>query len=154
MIYTKRIPLLQIKADIIVCPVSKDGVLGYGLIKDIFYKYPNVYKTYSRLCELKLMNDIYIAFDTESKQRICFFVTKNKATEPANIDCIAESLNEFVKCKIPLDAVVAFPELGYGEVDWFDVEQLMYQYLDAIPQKAYLCKNKEDRGKSTNNEKE
>ena len=152
MIYIKHSSLLDTPADIIVCPVSRDGIVGYGLIKDIFYKYPDMHSSYIAMSRLN--KKVSIVYDRDTEQRICFFVTKNKATEPANIDCIAESLNGFVKYKIPLDAVVAFPELGYGEVDWFDVEQLMYQYLDAIPQKVYLCKNKEDRVKSTNNEKE
>ena len=152
MIYIKHSSLLDTPADIIVCPVSRDGIVGYGLIKDIFYKYPDMHSSYIAMSRLN--KKVSIVYDRDTEQRICFFVTKNKATEPANIDCIAESLNEFVKLNIPHDAVIAFPELGYGEVDTIDVEQLMYQYLDAIPQKVYLCKNKDDRRKTVDTRKE
>ena len=152
MIYIKRKSLLDTTADIIICPVSKDGIVGNGLIKDIFYKYPDIYPSYMHM--LLFNRNTFLTFDNPSQQRICFFVTKNKATEPANIDCIAESLVSFSEYIFPNDATIAVPELGYGDIDWIDVEQLLYQYLDAIPQKVYLCKNKDDRRKAIDAKKE
>ena len=152
MIYHKKGSLLAVQADMIICPVSKDGIIGYGISREIFFKYPNTYDAYQKMCNKG--NDIAFAYDRDTEQWICYFATKNKATEPANIDCIAESLNTFVKYGFPSDVTFSFPELGYGEVDNIEVKQLMEQYLDALKQKVYICHNKNDREMMSKSKKE
>lgn len=152
MVYVKRTPLLEIEADIIVCPVSNDGVLSYGLTKDVFYKYPDLFPKYENMCQQR--KNIMFTYDTSAEQRICLFTIKNMAREHADIGCIAESLNEFIKYKMPKNTTIVFPELGYHEVDKTEVEQLVYQYLDGIPQKVYFTKNQGDRKTDTKKRKE
>ena len=152
MIYTKRTPFLEVKADFIVCPVSKDGIIGYGLIKDIFYKYSNIYPKYIEMC--KANKNTEMAYDSNNHQWICLFTIKNKASDIADIDCIAESLNDFIGYNFSPNATISFPELGYNEIDKIEIEQLMYQYLDGIPQKVYYTQNTIDRKIEAKNRKE
>lgn len=114
MIYHKKGSLLTIPADMIICPVSKDGIIGYGISREIFFKYPNTYDAYQKMCNKG--NNIAFEYDRDTEQWICYFATKNKATEPANIDCIAESLNTFVKYGFPSDVTFSFPKLGYFKI--------------------------------------
>lgn len=121
----------------IVNPVNCEGIMDKGLAFDFKRKYPMMFKSYVRSCELGLVPGklhIYTKYD----KKIVNFPTKEVRHTRSKISYIKQGLIKFSEIwEANGIESVAFPGLGcgYGHLPWYDVSKVMEKYLLPISEK-------------------
>lgn len=134
--------MFETGADGLVNTVNTVGVMGKGIAKTFKQIYPDMYKSYKKLCdENRLEIGNLLVYKTENKTVINFPTRKHWRTK-SKVEWIEEGLKTFIKIYDELNvSSVAFPRLGCGNggLDWDEeVKPLMVKYLQNIDIDIYI----------------
>lgn len=131
--------LFQSDAEAIVNTVNCVGIMGKGIAKGVKERYPDVYKEYRSLCDMKQMRPGKILTVPTNEligaKYIVNFPTKRHWRNNSRLDDIElglESLVEEIK-QLGFKSI-AIPPLGCGNggLNWKDVKPLVIKYLKGI----------------------
>ena len=135
-------------ATIFVNAVNCVGVMGKGIAADFKRRYPDMFIDYEKRCRAGGMKPgtLHVFKDWDV---IINFPTKRHWREKSKLNDIRDglkSLREYLAVS-PSKVIVAMPAVGCGEggLDWYQVGQLVKDYLNDLPCKVLLY---EPRGTS------
>ena len=126
------------KADILVCPVNTEGIMGAGLAKQFKKWWEPMYKSYTRACyrEDLTIGHPWLWNSFSDRQHVLCFPTKEFWSERSDLQHIESGLKNLVRHWRSLSLSVgaksiAFPKLGsgLGGLDWDDVKPIMEKHL-------------------------
>lgn len=123
------------KCQTIVNTVNSVGVMGKGLALEFRLRYPHMYELYREYCKKEMIEPGKLFLYKRSKPWILNFPTKLHWKDPSKLEYIEKGLNKFtISYKDKGINSIAFPQLGTlnGKLDWNDVKNLMYKYLDKL----------------------
>lgn len=135
-------------ARVLVNTVNTVGIMGKGIAKDFKTIYPEMFKRYKELCEMKMLiiGKLWL-YKTDHKW-ILNFPTKVHWRNPSKIEHIEAGLKKFVSCYAEKGITsISFPMLGCGngELDWdSEVRPLMEHYLNNLPIDIYIHLYRQD----------
>lgn len=119
----------------IVNTVNCVGVMGKGIAFEYRHRFPEMFKSYARLCENKQLHPGLLQLWTKSTPWILNFPTKNHWKYPSKIQYIESGLSKFAETYYARGITsIAFPELGTssGGLKWAEVSNLMYKHLEPL----------------------
>jgi O-acetyl-ADP-ribose deacetylase (regulator of RNase III) len=128
--------LFQSNSQTLVNTVNCDGIMGKGIALEFKKKFPDMFLTYEDLCKKQMIKPGVLFLYKKSKPWILNFPTKNHWKFPSKLEYIRLGLAKFSKeYESKGITSIAFPKLGTlnGGLEWEDVKQLMYQYLEPLP---------------------
>lgn len=141
MITYHRTSLLESQAQTIVNTVNTVGVMGKGLAQELKSRYPDMFKTYKKLCDERLLDVGKLWLWRDPHQWVLNFPTKKNWRHPSKIEYIEAGLKKFVD-NFDKHGIreVAFPRLGCGNggLDWCNVQPIMHEYLSKLPIRVYI----------------
>lgn len=122
-------------AEAIVITVNCEGVMGAGIALDAKNRWPTIYDSYSKKCELKEFKIGDIMWERSESQQVALFPTKNLWRAPSNLSFLRDGLetlrNDIIRKSI---TSVAVPHLGCsnGGLTWSDVKPLIIEKVSDI----------------------
>jgi O-acetyl-ADP-ribose deacetylase (regulator of RNase III) len=134
--------LFRSSAQTLVNTVNTVGVMGKGIAKTFREIYPEMFKTYQKLCESGRFDIGSLFIYRTPNKLILNFPTKKHWRSPSKPEYIESGLAKFVETYNDAGIhSVAFPPLGCGngELDFGDVVRpLMEEYLRDLPIPVYI----------------
>lgn len=133
--------LLNATVDALVNTVNTEGVMGKGIALQFKQAYPGMYQAYEAACKAKEVRlghmHVYDLGGLVGGPRwIVNFPTKGHWRSKSKIDDISAGLDDLIEKVLQLGIKsIAVPPLGcgYGGLDWEDVEPLIAQAFDKVP---------------------
>src|SRR3989304_9130636 len=129
--------LFESPARVLVNTVNTVGVMGKGIAKDFKAIYPEMFRSYQKLCETGKFKIGTLWLYKTSNKWVLNFPTKTTWRQPSRVDYIETGLKAFVRGYARNGITsIAFPPLGCGngELDWDrQVRPLMAKYLHKLP---------------------
>lgn len=132
---SKTDDIFETKAVSIVNPVNCVGVMGKGLAKEIYKRYPNLCNEYFRACKNNLMNPGDVILEKDLNENKCRYIlhlaTKKHWKDPSQISWIKTGLKNLTEILIQNNLEsVAVPAIGcgLGGLPWKEVLNIIYQY--------------------------
>ena len=133
--------IFESPAKTLVNTVNTAGAMGKGLAKEFKRLFPDMFKSYQRLCEAGKFNVGQLWLYTTPNKWVLSFPTKKHWRQPSEIEYVESGLQTFVEHFDTLRIEsIAFPRLGCGngELDWTTVKPLMESYLKKLPIDIYV----------------
>ena len=129
--------LFESPAHVLVNTVNTVGIMGKGIAKTFKSIYPDMFKTYQKLCEEKKIDIGKLWLYKTNNKWILHFPTKKHWRSPSKVEFVESGLQNFVNNYADLGITnIAFPPLGCGngELNWEkQVQPLMEKYLKGLP---------------------
>ena len=141
MLTYHRTSLLESQAQTVVNTVNTVGVMGKGLAHELKARHPEMFRSYKRICDQKLLDIGKLWLWRSSSQWILNFPTKKDWRRPSRIEYVEAGLKKFVdQFESKGIREIAFPRLGCGNggLDWEEVRPLMQSYLEDLPIRVYI----------------
>lgn len=133
--------LFSSPAQTIVNTVNTVGVMGKGVALAFKQRYPDMFKTYQRVCEENLLDIGKLMVWHGLDHWVLLFPTKKNWRNPSRIEYIEAGLRKFVD-NYTFKGInsIAFPRLGCGNggLNWQDVKPVMEKYLANLPIPVYI----------------
>lgn len=133
--------LLSSPAQVQVNTVNIVGVMGKGIALQFKNKYPDMFTSYQKMCDKKLLDVGKLYLWKSSEKWILMFPTKKHWRNPSKIEYIESGLKKFVDNyeRLGIESI-AFPKLGCGNgnLDWNIVKPIMEKYLKPLPISIYI----------------
>lgn len=133
--------IFESPAKTLVNTVNTAGAMGKGLAKEFKRLFPDMFKSYQRLCEAGKFNVGQLWLYTTPNKWVLSFPTKKHWRQPSELEYVESGLQTFVEHFDTLRIEsIAFPRLGCGngELDWTTVKPLMESYLKRLPIDIYV----------------
>lgn len=127
--------LFNSNAQAIVNTVNCVGAMGKGVALDFKLRFPDMFKEYQRICNLRLLHPGQILPYRKSTPIILNFAIKDDWKNPSKVEWVEESLKKFVSHYTQLGInSVAFPWMGAmnGGIPVETIKALMRQYLSHL----------------------
>ena len=122
-------------AKAIVITVNCEGVMGAGIALDAKNRWPEIYNSYSKRCEL---NDFYIGdimWANSGSKKVALFPSKKLWRAPSKLNYIRDGLYT-LRTDIDQKSItsIALPQLGCsnGGLTWSEVKPLIVEKLSGI----------------------
>jgi O-acetyl-ADP-ribose deacetylase (regulator of RNase III) len=141
MLIYRQTHLLESDAQTLVNPINCVGVMGKGLARAFKEREPEMFATYKRICEQKLLAPDKLWLWYGAASLILNFPTKQHWRNPSKLEWIEAGLEEFVRRYQELGIIeISFPQLGCGNggLRWDDVRPLMEKHLGSLPIQIYI----------------
>lgn len=122
-------------AEAIVITVNCEGVMGAGIALDAKNRWPTIYDSYSKKCELNEFHIGDIMWDRSVSQQVALFPSKKLWRAPSKLSYLKDGLNtlhtDIIRRSI---TSIALPHLGCsnGGLIWSDVKPLVMEKLSGI----------------------
>ena len=134
--------IFESPAHVLVNTVNTVGIMGKGIAKTFKSIYPDMFKTYQKLCEERNIDIGKLWLYKTNNKWILHFPTKKHWRSPSKVEFIELGLQAFVNNYADLGITsIAFPPLGCGngELDWEkQVQPVMEKYLKALPIDVFI----------------
>lgn len=128
-------------AQVIVNTVNTVGVMGKGVALEFKKRFPEMFKSYQKVCENKELDIGKLMIWKSSEKWVLLFPTKKHWRNPSKLEYIEAGLKKFKQTwdKMGIESI-AFPRLGCGNgaLNWKDVKPLMEKYLQKLPINVYI----------------
>ncbi len=127
--------IFESKCQTIVNTVNCEGVMGKGIALEFKNRYPDMFKSYHKLCIQNLIKPGILQLYSKSSPWILNFPTKLHWRLPSKLEYIELGLKKFAsEYNLKNINSIAFPKLGTmnGGLDWVEVKSLMYRYLQPL----------------------
>lgn len=128
-------------AQVLVNTVNTVGVMGKGIALEFKNRYPEMFKTYQKICDEKLLDIGKLMLWKKNDKWVLLFPTKKHWRSPSKLSYIEKGLEKFAKTYESLGIEsIAFPRLGCGNggLDWDDVRPIMEKHLKNLPIQVYI----------------
>lgn len=135
MLIYRRTSILESTAQTLVNTVNCVGVMGKGLAKEFKERDPQMFKTYKRICDEKLLSPGKLWLWKSAAQWVLNFPTKDHWRNPSRIEWIEAGLEKFANGYAELGIrEISFPRLGCGNggLNWMDVKPIMERHLSPL----------------------
>jgi len=122
-------------SQVLVNTVNCEGFMGKGIALEFKNRFPEMFIEYKHICDKNNLKPGLLHLHTKSQPWILNFPTKYLWRYPSQIEFIEDGLKKFVRSYQEKKITsIAFPELGtsYGGLQWQDVRDLMYKYLEPL----------------------
>lgn len=142
IIYDGPGDLFSTRVETIVCSINTIGAMGKGIALRFKNEVPGLYDYYRSIYkdvppDYPSKNRLEI-FACDFRRKVLLFPTKTTWREPSKLDLIEENL---IKLAAEYEQMgihsLALPLIGCGvqtgQLDWRDVGELVYKYLDPLP---------------------
>jgi len=130
--------LLKADVEALVNPVNCAGLMGSGLALKFRERWPDVFKSYQRVCKSgDLALGQVFAVPIEDSRHIVHFPTKRYYYESSCLEDIEAGLQSLVQAVRDLKITsIAIPALGCGRgrLEWTKVRSLIIDALTALPE--------------------
>lgn len=136
-----RTSILTSQAQTVVNTVNTVGVMGKGIASEFKARYPDMFKTYRKLCREGQFDIGQLWLWKAPNQWVLNFPTKKHWRNPSKLSYIEAGIRKFVdQYERRGIREIAFPRLGcgHGGLDWADVRPLMERYLSPLPIAIYI----------------
>lgn len=135
--------LFNSKMQTLTNAVNCVGVMGAGMALEFKNRYPRMFLTYKKMCDLRLLDIGKLHIHKEKSKWILNFPTKKDWQNPSKIEYIEEGLQKLVETyKEKGITGLAIPQLGCsnGGLNWNEVKPIMEYYLSQldIPVEIYI----------------
>lgn len=120
----------------IVNTVNCVGVMGKGIALEYRHMFPEMYTEYKKKCDRNQLRPGLLYLWTKSNPWVLNFPTKNHWRKTSKTEYIENGLVKFAETFQSKGITsIAFPELGtsQGGLQWEVVRELMYKYLEPLP---------------------
>lgn len=138
-------------AEILVCTVNCEGVMGKGVAKAFATKWPSIKYPYQAACKnyslvpgscriFEIPGTTETLFDTKPARLWAAFATKNHWANPSRLSWVESGLRELAyECKARFIETIALPPPGCGNggLDWNDVRPLVLKHLAKFDLRIY-----------------
>ncbi len=141
MLIYRRTSILDSTAQTLVNTVNCVGVMGKGLAKEFKNRDPEMFQTYKRICDQKLLRPGKLWLWKNADQWVLNFPTKDHWRYPSKVEWIEAGLEKFVKGYADLGIrEISFPRLGCGNggLDWLDVKPVMERHLAPLKISVFI----------------
>lgn len=141
MLIYRRTSILESPAQTLVNTVNCVGVMGKGLAHAFKNREPEMYKSYKRICDERILIPGKLWLWRGKSNWILNFPTKFHWRDPSRIEWIEQGLEKFVSAYAAQRiAEASFPKLGCGNgnLDWTEVRPLMEHYLSNVDIPIYI----------------
>ena len=128
-------------AQVLVNTVNTVGVMGKGVALEFKKRYPEMFKSYERACNEKLLEIGKLLLWKGPDKWVLMFPTKKHWRSPSKLEYVEAGLKKFISTYVEKKITsIAFPRLGCGNggLDWEDVRPLMEKYLKQISIPIYI----------------
>jgi len=146
--YIQNGDIFESSAQILVNPVNTVGVMGKGLALEFKKRYPDMFKTYKKICDEKEIEPGRLYICLGKNHLILLFPTKEHWKDSSKIEYIDDGLRTFCLELLPFLVEfagrdiksIAFPKLGCGNggLDWEDVKPVMERWLNDLPIDVFI----------------
>jgi O-acetyl-ADP-ribose deacetylase (regulator of RNase III) len=122
-------------AEVLVITVNCEGVMGAGIALDAKCRWPEIYDSYSKKCELNEFHIGDIMWASSGPKQIALFPSKKYWRAPSKSSYLSEGLDtlrtDIIRRSI---TSIALPHLGCsnGGLLWSDVKPLIIEKLSEI----------------------
>lgn len=141
MLIYRRTSILESSAQTLVNTVNCVGVMGKGLAQAFKEREPDMYATYKRICDGKLLEPGKLWLWRGVNNWVLNFPTKKHWRYPSKIEWIEAGLEKFASAYEEQGIrEISFPQLGCGNggLDWNEVKPLMERYLSTLPIRVFI----------------
>ena len=141
MITYLRGDIFSSPAQVLVNAVNTVGVMGKGVALEFKKRYPEMFKSYERVCNEKQLDVGKLMLWKGSEKWVLMFPTKKHWRNPSKMEYVEAGLKKFVDTYMEKGITsAAFPRLGCGNggLDWEEVRPLMERYLKQLPIPIYI----------------
>lgn len=128
-------------AQVLVNTVNTVGVMGKGVALEFKKRYPEMFKSYERVCDKKQLEVGKLMLWKGAEKWVLMFPTKKHWRNPSKMEYIEAGLKKFTDTYIEKGITsIAFPRLGCGNggLDWEEVRPLMERYLKRLSIPVYI----------------
>lgn len=128
-------------AQVLVNTVNTVGVMGKGVALEFKKRYPEMFKSYERVCNDKQLEIGKLLLWKGPEKWVLMFPTKKHWRNPSKLEYIEAGLQKFADTYMEKGITsAAFPRLGCGNggLDWTEVRPLMERYLKRLPIPVYV----------------
>lgn len=130
--------LFESKASVLLCPVNCIGAMGKGLALEFRERHPDLYYRYKQQCrKRKFHKDTLMLFTPHgSAYKVLCVPTKVHFKDPSPPELVKATLRRIAWLGEQRKILsLAMPALGCGEgqLDYDQVREWIYQYLDPNP---------------------
>lgn len=128
-------------AQTLVNTVNTVGVMGKGIAKQFKTRYPDMYKQYREICDLRGLEIGELHLWRGDNRWVLNFPTKTTWRKPSELRYVERGLMKFVSTYSDLGITSAsFPPLGCGNgnLDWDVVRPMMEHYLSQVTIPIYI----------------
>lgn len=128
-------------AQVLVNTVNTVGVMGKGIALEFKNRYPEMFSTYQKICDDKLLDIGKLLLWKKDEKWVLLFPTKKHWRSPSKLTYIEKGLEKFLNTYEDLGIEsIAFPRLGCGNggLNWEDVRPIMEKYLKNLPIQVYI----------------
>jgi len=141
MIIYHHTSLMDSTAQTVVNTVNCVGVMGKGIAAEFKKRYPDMYKSYRKVCDHQMLEPGKLLLWRGDDQWVLNFPTKQHWRSSSKVDWVELGLQKFVaEYEHRGIKEIAFPKLGCGNgnLDWDVVRPIMERYLDPLPITTYI----------------
>ncbi len=127
--------IFETSTQTIVNTVNCVGVMGRGIALEFKNRFPEMFSSYSEMCEKKLLTPGTLQLFTKTSPWILNFPTKINWKFPSKLEYIRLGLDKFTATYQDKKITsIAFPKLGTesGGLEWEEVKALMYNKLEPL----------------------
>lgn len=138
MVELRRGDLFESGAEAIVNTINCVGVMGKGIALLFKQRYPDMFRTYVKYCNKKLIRvgKMWVWHTGEPDYRYIFnFPTKDDWRNPSKLEWISSGLDDLKNCVIMMGVEsIAMPALGCtnGGLNFGDVRALVEEKLNDL----------------------
>lgn len=128
-------------AQVLVNTVNTVGVMGKGVALEFKKRYPEMFKSYERVCNDKQLEIGKLLLWKGPDKWVLMFPTKQHWRNPSKLEYIEAGLQKFADTYMEKGITsAAFPRLGCGNggLDWEKVRPLMERYLKPLLIPVYI----------------
>lgn len=128
-------------AQVLVNTVNTVGVMGKGVALEFKKRYPEMFKSYERVCNDKQLEIGKLLLWKGPDKWVLMFPTKQHWRNPSKLEYIETGLQKFADTYMEKGITsAAFPRLGCGNggLDWEKVRPLMERYLKPLLIPVYI----------------
>ncbi|WP_312694102.1 macro domain-containing protein [Caproiciproducens sp.] len=133
--------LFNSPAQVLVNTVNTVGVMGKGVALEFKKRYPNMFRSYQRICEDKSFDIGKLFLWKGTDKWVLLFPTKKHWKNPSRLEYIELGLQKFVDNwqRLGIESI-AFPRLGCGNggLNWDEVRPIMEKYLKLLPLQVFI----------------
>lgn len=127
--------IFNTNCQVIVNTVNCMGIMGRGIALEFKNRFPDMYSTYKKYCDEKLLKPGVLQLYSKNNPWILNFPTKRDWKLPSKLEYVELGLKKFASTYEAKNIYsIAFPKLGTesGGLDWNEVKNLMYFYLEPL----------------------
>lgn len=149
MLIYHRTNIMESTTQTVVNTVNCVGVMGKGLASAFKKRHPDMFQSYKKICDQKLLEPGKLWVWRGAKQWVLNFPTKKHWKSPSKLEWIEQGLAKFVdRYEEQGITEISFPKLGCGNgnLDWEDVRPMMEHYLSKVSIDVYIHDHHVDIG--------